>query len=73
LPIKTLVLFVTLLISTTSIAEEKNDEPDLAFFEFLGSFETTDGRWLDPMEIENMLEKTKSSEKNETEKGTNDE
>ncbi|HFE38539.1 MAG TPA: hypothetical protein ENK06_09030 [Gammaproteobacteria bacterium] len=37
-------------------ADELNDDqPSLAFLEFLGSFETEDGQWIDPMEIEEML------------------
>jgi len=37
-------------------ANNKEQLPDLELLEFLGSFETADGEWVDPMEIDNILE-----------------
>ena len=46
-----------------------NDNLSLEFLEFLGSFETENGQWVDPMEIEDMLklsiQKQKTEEKND--------
>jgi len=46
-----------------------DDNLSLEFLEFLGSFETENGQWVDPMEIEDMLklstQKQKTEEKND--------
>jgi len=61
----TFLLFA--LISTVSYSEESNNEeiPSLEMLEFLGDFETKDGIWIDPIELderhsetENMRHKT---------------
>lgn len=61
-PVKTRLLLISsslvFLLSFNSVAEDEPDIPNLEFLEFLGSFETPDGKWIDPMEIENMLDKT---------------
>ena len=56
---------------TNTRQEEKSGEiPSLEFLEFLGEWETEDGRWIDPEEIDQMsLPDTK--EKNEEEDETN--
>jgi len=59
-------LFILACSSNTALyAETDQEKPSLAFLEFLGSFETEDGQWLDPMEIEEMIKlsnKTKEIE-----------
>ncbi len=61
----TFLLFA--LISTVIYSEESNIEeiPSLEMLEFLGDFETKDGVWIDPIELnerhsetENMQHKT---------------
>jgi len=47
-----------------------NERPSLELLEFLGSFETDSGQWLDPMEIEDML---KLSTQDNAKKEKNDE
>ncbi len=49
--------------------EQMNSEemPSIAFLEFLGEWETDDGEWIDPVELENeeigqLIETTTSSE-----------
>ena len=56
---------------TNTRQEEKSGEiPSLEFLEFLGEWETEDGRWIDPEELEQMsLPDTKK--KNEEEDETN--
>lgn len=58
------------ILYANDIADE--EKPSLEFLEFLGSFESDNGQWVDPMEIENMLKlsmqgnntKEKDDEKN---------
>lgn len=45
-------------MSANATAEDKEEIPDLEFLAFLGSFKTADGKWVDPMEIEKMLDQT---------------
>ena len=54
---KTLVLMLVYSISPALYAADElnDDQPNLEFLEFLGSFETEDGQWIDPVEIEEML------------------
>ena len=56
---------------TNTRQEEKSGEiPSLEFLEFLGEWETEDGRWIDPEELDQMsLPDTKK--KNEEEDETN--
>lgn len=53
------------LIGTTAIAATDNVSeeqiPDIAFLEFLGSFEDPDGKWIDPMEIDSMINEEKTA------------
>ncbi|GAB4300371.1 MAG: hypothetical protein Kow0096_20380 [Thiohalomonadaceae bacterium] len=39
-----------LLLAAPLVAEEEAPSPEL--LEFLGSFETADGQWLDPMDLD---------------------
>ena len=54
-----------LLSAVSQIAYAENDAenetPSLEFLEFLGSFETDSGEWLNPMEIEKMLNLTQQA------------
>lgn len=34
--------------------EQEKETPDLEFLEFLGEWETEDGDWIDPEDLENM-------------------
>jgi len=43
----------------------ENDNLSLEFLEFLGSFETENGQWIDPMEIEDMLKLSTQAQKTE--------
>jgi len=47
----------------------ENDQPSLEFLEFLGSFESENGQWLDPLKIEKMFklptQQVKTQEKND--------
>ena len=51
-------LMILSLISSPSYAEEQNlDEvPSLEMLEFLGDFVTTDEQWIDPMEIDELIQ-----------------
>jgi len=40
-----------------------DDNLSLEFLEFLGSFETENGQWVDPMEIEGMLKLSTQAKK----------
>lgn len=53
-PVKRIVFIVSCLLSSNCLAEEEQTIPDLEFLEFLGSFVTDDGKWIDPMEIEQV-------------------
>ena len=71
MPVKPYIALLTGLLSYIPtagivIAEENNEIPDIELLEFLGSFESPDGKWVDPMEVEKMFEEentpmTKSS------------
>ncbi len=63
--------FLLFICSMASIfaEEQMNSEemPSIAFLEFLGEWETDDGEWIDPVELENeeigqLIETTTSSE-----------
>ncbi len=61
MPVKLHTIFaISLFISSVNfldisvLADDNNEQPGIDFLEFLGSFETPDGKWLDPMEIESM-------------------
>ncbi len=68
---KTGACFLLFICSMASIfaEEQMNSEemPSIAFLEFLGEWETDDGEWIDPVELENeeigqLIETTTSSE-----------
>ena len=61
MPVKSLLLAFGCFFLTTANATEETEVPDLEFLEFLGSFESPDGKWVDPMEIEEMLEQKEQS------------
>lgn len=64
------------LVGTTAIAEDASKEkiPDIALLEFLGSFEDPDGKWIDPMEIDSMMNKeTTENDATTAKKESNDE
>jgi len=61
MPVKSLLLAFGCFIFTTANSAEETEVPDLEFLEFLGSFESPDGKWVDPMEIEEMLEQKDQS------------
>jgi len=42
------------------------DSPSLDLIEYLGSWETHDGKWIDPADLEEMMKKKKEEEKDET-------
>ena len=75
MPAKIFIALFTWLLSSIAIASDNNEVPDIELLEFLGSFETPDGKWLDPMEIESMLDEENAliaGEPNQ-ERGVNDE
>lgn len=61
------ILGIGIYSEKTFSAEEKINEeiPSLEFLEFLGSFETENGQWIDPMEIENLLKLSAQNVKTE--------
>lgn len=61
------ILGIGIYSEKTFAAEEKINEeiPSLEFLEFLGSFETENGQWIDPMEIENLLKLSAQNVKTE--------
>lgn len=44
------LLLAALLLAVPALAEDA--APSLELLEFLGSFETADGQWVDPTELE---------------------
>ena len=48
----TFLMLATLYIMPAQGAEE--EAPDIALLEFLAEFETENGEWVDPTELENM-------------------
>ena len=52
-PLK-LLLFIMLTVSSTSRAEPEEQEtiPSAELLEFLGEWETVDGEWIDPADLE---------------------
>ena len=70
------VLFWVLLAvgaSQQNPDSEENQHPDpnqpsLELLEFLGSFETIDGDWIDPMSFEEQYESEAKAQDNETDK-----
>ena len=67
-----LFLIFTMIIGTGFAAENdiREENPSLEFLEFLGSFETENGQWIDPMEIDDLL---KSHVQKEITEESNDE
>ena len=55
---------VIFFFSFALFADDENEKeiPSLEFLEFLGSFATDNGEWVDPMEIQEMLENTNLNE-----------
>lgn len=53
--LRTILLVLTALSVNTGFADEEQSEEDLflEFIEFLGEWETNDGEWVDPVEMEN--------------------
>ena len=55
------ILIIGILITInplTTFAKERQDQtevPSIKMLEFLADFETDDGRWLDPSELEGMI------------------
>ena len=58
----TLIIFS--LISTSSYAEEQVMEkiPSLEMLEFLGDFVASDEQWIDPMEIDELIQSADDAE-----------
>lgn len=48
-------LLIMLLIFTPNVFAA--EPPDLELLEFLGSFETGDGEWIDPLELTELSDK----------------
>ncbi len=76
-------IFMLTILSAPSLAQQKEAEqtntpieetgreiPTLEFLEFLGEWETEDGRWIDPEEIDQMS-LPDTTKKNEEEDETN--
>lgn len=51
-------IFLLIMMSglCSHLLAAETDDISLDFLAFLGSFETKDGQWLDPVEIEKMLQ-----------------
>lgn len=47
---------------TAQSTQQGGPEPTLEFLEFLGQFETEDGAWLDPLDVNDVLEAGATSE-----------
>lgn len=49
------LIFILYSMSSLFAEEQKNNEamPSIEFLEFLGEWETEDGEWIDPIELEN--------------------
>ena len=58
----TLIIFS--LISSSGYGEEKRvvEIPSLEMLEFLGNFVTNDDQWIDPMEIDQLIEDADNAE-----------
>lgn len=66
---------VALIFAGNIFSKVFADEPDatepqisLELLEFLGDFSTSDGKWIDPMEVTTMLDETPASTEKPTEK-----
>jgi len=57
------------LLSYASAANE-NENIELEFFEFLGAFEDSSGKWQDPMEIDEILTATANNEEEPSQSGS---
>jgi len=65
LPVKTKIGIIVFFFSFVLHADEKSEKeiPSLEFLEFLGSFATENGKWVDPVEVQEMLQATDSNDK----------
>ena len=54
-----ILLILSLALSPNAFADEP---PEMALLEFLGEWETNDGEWLDPSELEELPELTQTEE-----------
>ena len=59
------LLFIGLLSQGSALQAEETEEPSLELLEFLGSFESSDGEWIDPMAIEELSDETNMQYDNE--------
>lgn len=67
-------LFLFYLLTATVSAEDEDAMFDEAFLEFLGSWETADGEWIEPEELESMpLSKSGKQQRSETDEAEKDE
>lgn len=51
-----LIVYFSVLSMNIAYSDEKNEAPNLDFLIFLGTFEDSNGKWQDPMEIDQMLD-----------------
>jgi len=56
------ILFALTIPNGVSKESNIDELPSLEMLEFLGNFETDDGIWVDPMELEDLLDKTEETE-----------
>lgn len=54
-----------LMLASLAAASEDVDSPSLELLEFLGSFETEDGEWLDPLSLDTMIPDIKDGPDNQ--------
>ncbi len=61
------LMFILLAMNTSIYAEEQDTEVELTIelLEFLGEWETEEGKWIDPIELDDDFYATLSQEQDE--------
>jgi hypothetical protein len=65
MPADTAAVLLTAVLAAGSAAPTEADPPDAELLEFLGKFETVDGKWLDPLVLDDDSDRAPAAKREE--------
>jgi hypothetical protein len=65
MPVDTAAVLLTAVLAAGSAAPTEAEPPDAELLEFLGAFETADGKWLDPLVLDDESGKAPAAKREE--------
>jgi hypothetical protein len=65
MPADTAAVLLTAVLAAGSAAPTAAEPPDAELLEFLGKFETVDGKWLDPLVLDDESDKAPAAKREE--------